>query len=114
MEMSKKTIDLKTSEGRNLFYQTPEWYAIRRIVLTASPYCVECIKEKIYKVATEVDHIIDIKTAPERCFDYTNLQSLCKSCHSRKTFNENRETTGFGKKNTFKQINKKWPTLGIN
>lgn len=33
----------------------------------------------------EVDHIIPVRTAPERAFDLTNLQTLCVSCHSRKT-----------------------------
>jgi len=33
----------------------------------------------------EVDHIIPVRAAPERAFDLTNLQTLCVSCHSRKT-----------------------------
>ncbi|MFZ5693902.1 MAG: HNH endonuclease [Pseudomonadota bacterium] len=33
----------------------------------------------------EVDHIQPVRTHPERAFDLQNLQSLCASCHARKT-----------------------------
>jgi 5-methylcytosine-specific restriction endonuclease McrA len=108
-----KPIDLKTPEGRNRFYSTPEWQAVRRIVLTAYPYCVECMKEGYYTVSEEIDHIVDLKYSPERCLDTTNLQALCKSHHSAKTYHENKNTT-FGKKNIFTKVNMKWNNLKIN
>lgn len=33
----------------------------------------------------EVDHIKPVRTHPELAFDLANLQSLCPTCHSRKT-----------------------------
>ena len=33
----------------------------------------------------EVDHIAPVRSAPERSYDPANLQSLCPSCHTRKT-----------------------------
>ena len=33
----------------------------------------------------EVDHIKPVRTHPELAFDLDNLQSLCPSCHTRKT-----------------------------
>lgn len=33
----------------------------------------------------EVDHILPVRSHPERAFDLSNLQSLCVTCHSRKT-----------------------------
>lgn len=33
----------------------------------------------------EVDHIKPVRTHPELAFDLSNLQTLCVSCHSRKT-----------------------------
>jgi hypothetical protein len=45
--------------------------------------CVKCGNK-----AEELDHIIPIKIAPERFADFTNLQSLCKSCHREKTNSE--------------------------
>jgi 5-methylcytosine-specific restriction protein A len=104
MARSSNYIDLSTRKGRNLFYQSPEWFAIRRIVLTKTPFCVECIKNEIYEISSEVDHIVDIKDAPAKCMDIDNLQALCKSCHSRKTFNNH---ISFQKK-TYTKVNKKW------
>lgn len=33
----------------------------------------------------EVDHVQPVRTHPELAFDLSNLQTLCVSCHSRKT-----------------------------
>ena len=33
----------------------------------------------------EVDHIKPVRTHPELAFELSNLQSLCRSCHSKKT-----------------------------
>jgi len=79
-------IDLKTIQGRHQFYLSKEWKGIRKVVLARQSFCVECKKEGRLVEATEVDHIIDIQDAPERCLDLANLQGLCKSCHSKKTF----------------------------
>ncbi len=108
-----KYIDLQTPEGRNSFYQTKEWRAIRRIVLTEQPYCIECLKEGIHTVATEVDHIIDIKDAPTRCLDITNMQSMCKSCHARKTYKTSMEGA-YSRQTTYETVNKKWKNLKLN
>lgn len=35
--------------------------------------------------ASEVDHIVPLRQAPERKYDLANLQPLCRSCHSTKT-----------------------------
>jgi len=37
-----------------------------------------------------VDHLLPIKQAPELRLDLNNLQSLCRSCHRRKTEQDNR------------------------
>jgi 5-methylcytosine-specific restriction endonuclease McrA len=112
MKRSHNYIDLSTRVGRNSFYNTPEWNAMRGFILTKQPYCVECLKKDIYTLSTEVDHIIDIKLRPDLCLSAENLQGLCKRCHSKKTFSENNKT--FGKKNIYKQVNMKWPKLGID
>lgn len=99
----KKPIDLKTREGRNKFYQSPEWRTLRKIKLTHNPYCEECLKSGVTTLAEDVHHLVDIKDDPTKCLSYDNLASLCKSCHSVITSGETR-----GKKNEFEVVNKKW------
>jgi 5-methylcytosine-specific restriction endonuclease McrA len=84
--MSRKQINLKTPEGRQLFYQSPEWRAMRELVLSKHPYCKECLKDGVYELASECDHIIDIKDDVTKFMDKDNLQGLCKRHHSAKTF----------------------------
>lgn len=100
-----KYIDLTTIEGRQQFYQTKEWRAIRLVALSLNPYCVECAKNGSITLGTEVDHIIDIKDAPERFMDLENLQVLCKSCHGKKTIQSNMFKTVNVK---FNPSHKKW------
>ena len=82
-------IDLKTVEGRQLFYMSREWKAIRSVVFAINPYCEECLKLGFKTLAQDVDHIIDIKDEPTRCLDISNLQGLCRPCHSTKTMKSN-------------------------
>ena len=63
-------------------YDTPEWKRIRKRVLNTEPFCRSCMKA----YATEVDHIKPLKEGGTH--DLSNLQPLCKSCHSRKTAKE--------------------------
>jgi len=99
-----KYIDIRTREGRQQFYQTKEWRALRYLVLTFQPYCQECLLKGITTLGNEVDHIIDVKDAPERFMDITNLQVLCKPCHSLKTIQHNMSTVH----PVYTVKNKKW------
>ena len=49
-----------------------QWQKARARYLKAHPLCVQCLKEGQAVTATVVDH----------------WQSLCKSCHDKKTWNE--------------------------
>jgi len=65
---------------------TYAWRKARAAYLRAHPLCVEC--EKIGKIipADQVDHIIAHRGDKVLFWDVTNnWQSLCASCHSRKT-----------------------------
>ncbi|MTD99930.1 HNH endonuclease [Paracoccus sp. YIM 132242] len=53
--------------------------------------CVQCSA----RGRLEVDHIKPVRTHPELSYDLTNLQTLCPSCHSRKT----RIEVGMGERN---------------
>ncbi len=57
--------------------------------LAAEPLCRRCQQEGRVAEADEVDHIVPVKLAPHLRLDPSNLQSLCKPHHSRKTQAEN-------------------------
>lgn len=69
------------------FYNTAEWRFFRKRQLAERPLCEECLKAGRRTKATMVDHIVPIKQGGEK-FAPSNLQSLCWSCHSRKSAEE--------------------------
>jgi 5-methylcytosine-specific restriction endonuclease McrA len=48
---------------------------------------VKLIINRIHS-AKDIDHIEPRKANPARSFDITNLQALCKACHTKKTIKE--------------------------
>lgn len=69
------------------FYNSPAWVALKKRKLSIDPFCELCKKSGTLVKATAVDHIQEIKQGGSR-LDINNLQSLCWSCHSRKTIQE--------------------------
>jgi 5-methylcytosine-specific restriction protein A len=69
------------------FYKTSQWLKVRKIKLQQSPICEECKKNGTIVVGKIVDHIVPIKQGGEP-YDMDNLQTLCWSCHSRKSIQE--------------------------
>ena len=62
------------------------WMKLRSLFLMDNPLCKHCDEQDNRAVpATDVDHIIDIAKRPDLRLEWTNLQSLCKSHHGRKT-----------------------------
>ena len=58
------------------------WKGLRLVALRRDGFrCVRCGASG----RLEVDHIAPVRDAPERAYDLANLQSLCTSCHTRKT-----------------------------
>lgn len=74
---------------RALATNSTYWLRLRALVLAQSPLCVACLAEGRMRAASHVDHI-DADTSNN---DLTNLQGLCRPCHSAKTA---REDGGFG------------------
>lgn len=64
----------------------PRWQAIRAEFLAHNRYCAECGQR-----ATQVHHIISLRVGGTH--DWSNLQALCHSCHSRHTV---KHDGGFG------------------
>lgn len=60
-------------------YNSAKWKRTRRRQLHDHPLCREC-----GVVATDVDHIQPIEQGGD-VWSFTNLRSLCHSCHSRIT-----------------------------
>ena len=62
-------------------YKSARWKRLREDYLTENPYC-EC-----ERLATVVDHKIPIKNGGA-IWEWSNLQSMCRYCHNRKTAKE--------------------------
>ncbi|WP_208348795.1 HNH endonuclease [Pseudaestuariivita rosea] len=58
------------------------WTVLRAAILERDGYrCRECGA----RGRLEVDHIKPVRTHPQLSYDPDNLQSLCPSCHTKKT-----------------------------
>lgn len=81
-------------------YTRPAWQVFRAQWLAAHPCCGDrlasaspvhsrCVQLGQRTRATDVDHIVRVRGPDDpRFFDPTAVQSLCHSCHSRKTGGE--------------------------
>lgn len=62
------------------------WQAYSRLYRKKNPLCVDCLKENRITGSQHVDHIVAVKGPNDPLFwKESNHQSLCASCHSRKT-----------------------------
>ena len=61
------------------------WREARAIFLKQHPLCAFCQAEGKIVPATVVDHIIPHWGDQRLFWDQTNLESLCKECHDKKT-----------------------------
>ena len=62
------------------FLWSGQWRGLRAVYLKRHPYCVVCGAP-----AKHVDHIASRKQAPSLALEWSNLQALCVSCHTKKT-----------------------------
>lgn len=74
-------------EERQKIYQSARWKELRQSKLMQQPLCELCLAKGIVTPAIDVHHIdsfmnyIGIERLA-KAFDYKNLQSVCKFCHS--------------------------------
>lgn len=61
------------------------WQKLRAAFLLENPLCVKCSERDLVEAATDVDHIIAHRGDDSLRLDASNLQSLCHSCHAKKT-----------------------------
>jgi 5-methylcytosine-specific restriction enzyme A len=60
---------------------TRRWAALSQLILRDRPICERCNRN----ISTEVHHLDGLGPNGPRGYDMTNLQALCKSCHSQIT-----------------------------
>lgn len=83
---SSAEVRSKDKLGRKV-YDSRNWKRLRLLHLAACPLCAVCGGE-----GEQVDHIQPIVEGGA-AYDQNNLQTLCASCHSKKTRRENQDGT---------------------
>lgn len=69
-------------------YNSKTWKQLRELYYSEHPLCEQCLEKGIIKAADQVHHIqpfLTGKTYEEKmqlAYDYNNLMSVCKQCHS--------------------------------
>lgn len=61
------------------------WKKARHEFLVRNPLCKTCLRNGRVEPATDVDHVIPHRGDQKLFWDIQNWQSLCHSCHSKKT-----------------------------
>jgi 5-methylcytosine-specific restriction enzyme A len=61
------------------------WQRLRDAHLAAHPYCQHCFEKGLSVPGQVVDHIVAFKGNEALRLDPTNLMTLCKVCHGRKS-----------------------------
>lgn len=86
----KPKAERKNSAAWHHLYTNPRygWKRRREAQLAREPFCRECARHGLRVRATDVDHMIPHR-GNLQLFLHGDLQSLCHSCHSRKTMAEN-------------------------
>lgn len=95
LEKARKRRYAKNRPDYARWYTKPRWRKLRATMLAQYPKCRQCGRP-----SSEVDHIIAHKGHYGLFYGKDNLQTLCKSCHSRKTAKE----CGFAKELSDKQL----------
>jgi 5-methylcytosine-specific restriction endonuclease McrA len=74
---------------------TARWRRLRIMILNKHPLCADPYAIHAtwgrFEPATEVDHIVPLVEDLSLAFDEANLQSLCTTCHSKKTAMERKQ-----------------------
>jgi 5-methylcytosine-specific restriction protein A len=84
----------KLKAFRTKTYNSKQWRVTRAYVLSSNPYCKVCEEEQGRLVkATDVDHVKPISELLKEgrldlVYDIENLQPLCHTCHSKKSYTE--------------------------
>lgn len=96
-EKHRKTAKKERVENRKItgrrnskIYNTQRWKRLSIKKRTVTPFCENCEDHGVMKVADVVDHIVELEDGGEP-YEWSNLKSLCHSCHNNKTADEARK-----------------------
>ncbi len=78
----------RTDAPLQRLYSTARWKRLRRQILRRDPLCVECDKMGVVEPSTQADHVVPHAGDLDLFYDESNLQGLCRTCHSSKTGKE--------------------------
>ena len=79
------SVETTTRASANSRGYNAKWQRARLLFLRNNPLCAECLLKVYFTQAKVVDHITPHKGDERLFWDTGNWQSLCSSCHSRKT-----------------------------
>ena len=66
----------QTNRAGKAIYNKAKWKATRKAILSESPLC------PCGEIATDVHHVVDLADGGDP-WDRSNLEALCRSCHSK-------------------------------
>ncbi len=62
-----------------------QWELLARSFRVEFPLCRMCLDAGVTRAAALVDHIVPVVIDPSLRLEWSNLQSLCRLCHAKKT-----------------------------
>tara|TARA_R100000656_G_scaffold32743_1_gene28292 strand:+ start:4057 stop:4392 length:336 start_codon:yes stop_codon:yes gene_type:complete len=82
---SRESIIKSTDIQNNFqsFYNSKRWRSLRNYYLSMNPLCKTCEEAGYCEPGTDIDHVIPLRLGGTNNLD--NLQTLCRSCHARKS-----------------------------
>jgi len=106
--LMKMLNDWDNYNERQRFYKSKDWQQLRTYIIYRDPLCKQCEKEGILKSSVDIDHIEDIIDKPHLRLEPSNLQGLCKECHSQKTYESIKDRIKQGRINNILKPVTKW------
>ncbi len=89
-KQTNKTYDTTLrAKDRQKIYNSKKWKTVREQAILRDLFkCQECKRNGIDTQGEEVDHIVELSDDISLAYELSNLQFLCKACHSKKTYKE--------------------------